>query len=144
MAFCLLAGWRDIADLLSAFVIFILVLFVAFYVTRFVGTYEKQKQLGKNVTVLETCRIGAGRYIQLIKVAERVLVIAVSRDRVVMLSEIPASELDFKEEGSPDKTSPFQSVLEKARKKLVIPKSEVWVSRKNNNRGDSEKGKNGS
>ena len=140
MAFCLLAGWRDVADLLSALVIFVLVLFVAFYVTRFVGIYEKGKQQGKNVTVLETCRIGTGRYIQLVQVAERVLVLAVSRDRVVMLSEIPVSELNLKEEDRSGVASHFQGILEKARKKLSTASLAAKESGKTDNREDSEKG----
>lgn len=45
------------AQLLTLLIIFIFVLAVTYYVTRFVGNYQKNKLSGSNINILETMRI---------------------------------------------------------------------------------------
>ena len=45
------------AQLLTLLIIFIFVLAVTYYVTRFVGNYQKNKLSVSNINILETMRI---------------------------------------------------------------------------------------
>lgn len=51
------------AQLLTLLIIFIFVLAVTYYVTRFVGNYQKNKLSGSNINILETMRIANNKYI---------------------------------------------------------------------------------
>lgn len=55
------------AQLLTLLIIFIFVLAVTYYVTRFVGNYQKNKLSGSNINILETMRIANNKYIQIVK-----------------------------------------------------------------------------
>ena len=50
------------AQLLTLLIIFIFVLAVTYYVTRFVGNYQKNKLSGSNINILETMRIANNKY----------------------------------------------------------------------------------
>ncbi len=102
MADCMLAGWEDISQLLTVIAIFLFVLFITYFTTRFVGSYEKQKLRGRNIEVIDTCRISPSKYIQVIKIGEKYVAIGVSKDQISYLTEIdpeglvPAQDTDLK------------------------------------------------
>ena len=98
---------------ITVLLIFIFVLAVTLFTTRFVGNFQKEKSKGSNITVVETERISQNKYIQLVKIADRYFAIAVCKDTVTNLGEIPADSLVF-----PDETAAkpsFREFLSKAR-----------------------------
>ena len=88
------------AQLLTLLIIFIFVLAVTYYVTRFVGNYQKNKLSGSNINILETMRIANNKYIQIVKIGSRVFAIAVAKDTVSYLCELDEDELIYKESSS--------------------------------------------
>lgn len=107
------------AQLLTLLIIFIFVLAVTYYVTRFVGNYQKNKLSGSNINILETMRIANNKYIQIVKIGSRVFAIAVAKDTVSYLCELDEDELIYKESSS-DKmlinNDNFKEILEKFKK----------------------------
>ena len=79
------------AQLLTLLIIFIFVLAVTYYVTRFVGNYQKNKLSGSNINILETMRIANNKYIQIVKIGSRVFAIAVAKDTVSYLCKESSS-----------------------------------------------------
>lgn len=112
------------AQLLTLLIIFIFVLAVTYYVTRFVGNYQKNKLSGSNINILETMRIANNKYIQIVKIGSRVFAIAVAKDTVSYLCELDEDELIYKESSSGKmliNNDNFKEILEKFKK--VKPES---------------------
>ena len=107
------------AQLLTLFIIFILVLAITYYVTRFVGNYQKNKMSGSNINILETMRISNTKYIQVVKIGSKVFAIAVAKDTVTYLCELNEDELVYNESSSGKmlmNSESFQDILEKFKK----------------------------
>lgn len=107
------------AQLLTLLIIFIFVLAVTYYVTRFVGNYHKNKLSGSNINILETMRIANNKYIQIVKIGSRVFAIAVAKDTVSYLCELDEDELIYKESSSGKmliNNDNFKEILEKFKK----------------------------
>ena len=107
------------AQLLTLLIIFIFVLAVTYYVSRFVGNYQKNKLSGSNINILETMRIANNKYIQIVKIGSRVFAIAVAKDTVSYLCELDEDELIYKESSSGKmliNNDNFKEILEKFKK----------------------------
>lgn len=107
------------AQLLTLLIIFIFVLAVTYYVTRFVGNYQKNKLSGSNINILETMHIANNKYIQIVKIGSRVFAIAVAKDTVSYLCELDEDELIYKESSSGKmliNNDNFKEILEKFKK----------------------------
>lgn len=107
------------AQLITLLIIFIFVLAVTYYVTRFVGNYQKNKLSGSNINILETMRIANNKYIQIVKIGSRVFAIAVAKDTVSYLCELDEDELIYKESSSGKmliNNDDFKEILEKFKK----------------------------
>ena len=107
------------AQLLTLLIIFIFVLAVTYYVTRFVGNYQKNKLSGSNINILENMRIANNKYIQIVKIGSRVFAIAVAKDTVSYLCELDEDELIYKESSSGKmliNNDNFKEILEKFKK----------------------------
>ena len=107
------------AQLITLLIILIFVLAVTYYVTRFVGNYQKNKLSGSNINILETMRIANNKYIQIVKIGSRVFAIAVAKDTVSYLCELDEDELIYKESSSGKmliNNDNFKEILEKFKK----------------------------
>lgn len=85
------------AQLISVLVIFVFVLGITAWSTKWIANYQKQQNAGSNIEIMETTRIANNKYLQLIRVGDTYKVIAVCRDTVTMLGEVPKEQLHFEE-----------------------------------------------
>lgn len=117
MEFCLLTGVGGIAELFSALLIFAFVLLVTYLTTRFVGTYEKQKMTGRNLTVVESVRLSGGKSIDLVKAGDKYILLGESKDSVSFLCELDEESITIPpetESGTVIQKPDFRKFLEKA------------------------------
>ncbi|MBD5550744.1 MAG: flagellar biosynthetic protein FliO [Lachnospiraceae bacterium] len=105
-----------IAQFITVLVLFVAVLWVTWAVTKWMGGYQKGKWAGGNIEMLESFRIASDKYVQIIRVADKYLAIAVSKDTVTVLSELEESKLVRRDDADSAKIS-FQKILEKVREK---------------------------
>lgn len=113
MSILLTAG--NFAQFISVLIIFVVVLGVTAWATKWVANYQKQQGSNSNIEVIETTRIAGNKYLQLVRVGEKYMAIAVCKDMVTMLGEIPAEQIKF-QDISQNGTS-FRELLEKTIKK---------------------------
>lgn len=99
------------AQFITVLLIFVVVLAVTAWTTRWVANYQKQQNANGNIQVIETTRIANNKYIQIIRAGEKYLVIAVCKDTVTMLGEIPAEQM---KEGDFPQGISFRQLLDKA------------------------------
>lgn len=103
------------AQFITVLILFALVLAVTAITTRWLAGYQKQQNLNGNIEVIEAQRISQGKYLQIIRIGEKYLAVAVCKDTVTMLTEIPKEQLTLKENGEAAMTG-FSDLLEKVKK----------------------------
>lgn len=106
-------GWENILRLISAIVVFILVLAVTYFVTRWIGKYQQGISGSRNITVLETFKVTQNKYLQVVKVGEVYMVIAICKDSITMLTRLDETELGEIPTSLEGKTDNFAEVLER-------------------------------
>lgn len=89
----LLSGASGYAQFIAVLVIFVLVLGVTALTTKWISGYQRQQNANSNIEVIETSRLTNNKYLQIIRIGETYMVIAVCKDTVTMLGEIPVEQL---------------------------------------------------
>lgn len=120
MTVVLTAGLKagSIAQLITVLLIFVFVLFITAYITKLVGGYQKMQGRNRNLEVIETLRITNTKYVQIVRAANKYIVIGVGKNEISMLTELDADELvDFTADVSSNKES-FADIILKAKNKI--------------------------
>lgn len=110
---------ESIGQLFSVLAIFIIVLLVTYFVTRWIAGYQQSQMQTRNLKVIETLRLANNKYIQIIEAGDVYLVIALSRDHVEKLAELTKDQLkEISASGAAGKDSigeSFQEILGKVK-----------------------------
>lgn len=119
----ILSGLASVFRLIGVLLVFLFVLAVTYATTKWIAHYQQGIAANRNIQVIETFRITNNKFIQIIQVGERYLVISVCKDTINILTEITEDELVWKpsneEEGDRSGiNSNFQEILENLKKKL--------------------------
>lgn len=115
------SSMRSFFQLIGVLLVFIFVLALTYFCTRWIAKYQKGISFGKNIHVIETFRLTNNKFIQIIEVGEKCLVISVCKDTVTMLCEIDKEELSWVPEESgqtPAMNESFQELLQKIKDKV--------------------------
>lgn len=108
---------ESLAQLITLIFIFILVLAITYFSTRWVGGIQKEKMLGSNVKILETMRISNSKYIQIVKIGNQCFAIAVCKDTVTYLCEVHEDELLYNDSSAGGfHVDSFKAILDKYKK----------------------------
>ena len=83
-------GW---AQLITVLLIFVAVLALTAYTTKYIAKVQRQTGMSGNLEVLETIRISGTKYIQLVRIGDTYVAMAVCKDTVTKLCEIPKEQL---------------------------------------------------
>lgn len=114
--FMLLTGVNGIAQLITVAVLFILVLALTYFTTRFVGRYQKGQLSGNNIQVIDMLRLSQNKLVQIVRVGEKYFAVVVCKDTVTLLGEIDGDKLVIKEQGTASNME-FENLLKRFRKK---------------------------
>lgn len=95
----ILTGTDGYAQLIAVLVVFVVVLAIAAVVTKYIARYQKAQGTGSNIEVLETVQIAPGKYIQLVRLGKTYAAIAVCKDTVTMLCQIPEEQIYKRDAG---------------------------------------------
>lgn len=88
-------------QLITVLLIFVAVLALTAFTTKYIANIQKQTGMSGNLEVLETIRISNSKYIQLVRIGETYVAMAVCKDTVTKLCEISAEQLkEISSEGS--------------------------------------------
>jgi len=108
------SGMDSIFQLITVIFIFVFVLAITYFTTRWIVNYQKGLNLNQNIDLLETYKITVNKFLQIVKVGNKYILIAVCKDTITMLTEIPEDEIKHFEK-SEVKTLNFKEILEKAK-----------------------------
>ena len=129
----LTGGAGSYAQFITVLLIFVIVLGITALTTKWIANYQKQQSINENVQVIETTRIANNKYIQIIKIGGKYVAIAVCKDTITMLGEIPEEQL---KEEKPVQNFSFKEFLEKA---SLIKKEEAIQEEPKENQSHDEK-----
>ena len=87
------------AQFITVLILFVLVLGVTAVVTKWLAGYQKQQGVSGNIQVIETSRIANNKYIQIVRVGDIYMVIAVCKDTVTLLGQISEESLKLANTG---------------------------------------------
>lgn len=118
----ILTGFSDRAESVTQFLtvllVFLVVLALTYFTTRFVGNYSKIKSFNKNFEVVETLRITNGKYLQIVKVGSKYVCIGIGKDSITSICELSPDEVITTEQDSVSPIVSFKSVMDKARERI--------------------------
>lgn len=103
---------KGIGELIVLLLIFIGILFLAYWSSKIAARFQSGSMKNRNMTVVETMRVQNNKFIQIIKIADKFIVIGIGKDEIHFLTELDGSQL-IEEADNPDslKHSGFQDVL---------------------------------
>lgn len=114
------AAGESVFQLIFALFVFIGVLALTGFVTKWIAGYQKTRGLNKNLEIIEAIRVSNNKYVQIIRAGEdKYFVIAVGKDEITPLGELSSSELREIEpvDSTPQIPMDFKSILDKLSKK---------------------------
>lgn len=100
-------------QLITVLIIFVVVLGVTAVTTKYVAEYQKKTGVNANIEILETVKVSATKYIQLVRIGDTYVAMAVCKDTVTKLCEIPKEQLKL-EGPEGNKTFSFKEMLNSA------------------------------
>ncbi len=107
-------GINSFAQFLTVLLIFVGVLALTYFTTRWVASYQKGKMMSGNIQVLETFKITQNKYIQIVRIGEHYYAIAIGKDDITMLGELKEEEIHIQEDTGMPKMD-FKQLLENAK-----------------------------
>ena len=85
---------NSVIELITVLVIFLFVLALTYYVTRWIAGYQKTKAAHGNLVVIEAIRVSNNQYIQVVRAGtEKYLVVGISKDEMTLLATLTKEEL---------------------------------------------------
>lgn len=110
-------GISSFAQFVTVILIFLLVLALCYFTTRWVAGYQKGKMLSGNINVLETFRVANNKFIQIVKIGDKCFAVCYNKDSVVLLGEINEDSLEFSEVSGeiPTPVADFKTILNKVK-----------------------------
>ena len=110
-------GVDSVVQLITVLFIFVAVLFITLYVTKWVAGFQKHQMIGRNMKVIETMRLTPTQFVQIVKVGKQYLAIAVSKEQVTLLAQLDEDELADIEDETVE--TDFSKVFERFKKSFV-------------------------
>lgn len=124
MRFLLLSNsLESFFELVSVLLVFVFVLVITYFATRWMGNYEKARMKSKNLQIIETIPAGSNKMISLIKAGTVYLVVSVGKDEIhplATLTEEQLTDFSFMMETSNTETGTesFQEILGQLKEKM--------------------------
>lgn len=113
------SSFESFIQLLGALLIFVVVLAVTYFTTKWIGSYQQITMRNKNLRVVESVKVGTNKFICLVKTGTVYLVVSVGKDEVTMLTQLTEEQLsevpDFHSIAENETGDSFREVLEKVK-----------------------------
>ena len=110
---------ESFTQFLTVILIFLLVLGLTYLTTRFVGNYQKIRNVSRNFEVIETLRITNGKYLQIVRVGEKYVVIGIGKDSITKVCDLSPDDIKpIPEETLTQSSEMFKAILDKAKERI--------------------------
>jgi len=110
------SGFQGVLKFIAILFIFIIVLLITHYTTKWIGGIQKKQSMGKNISSVEIFKLTNNKYVQILKIGKEYVAVAVAKDNVTYLGKVNEEDLDLSKETVGEGQS-FGSVLDFIKKK---------------------------
>lgn len=107
---------NSIYELIGLVFVLVLILVAAYYTSKFVGRMTMGQFKNSNFKVIDTYRISPNKFLQIVKIANKYVVISVGKDTINYITELDESEVLIKDVYAKEDIN-FKQILEKLRNK---------------------------
>lgn len=101
----------DYVQSIGIVVLFFVILFGAYYAMRYLSKVQFKKVSDGNMSIVEVLSIGQQKTLQLIRVGNKYMVIAVAKEHVTFVRDIDETDLSIREEA--EGVIPFSHFIKK-------------------------------
>ena len=108
---------ESFTQFLTVILVFVLVLAITYLTTRFVGNYQKARSVNRNFEVIETYRITNGKYLQIVKIGEKYVVIGIVKDSITTICELSPDDIRPVTQAVQPSLA-FKTILDKAKERI--------------------------
>lgn len=110
----------NIGQLLGLVLLLVIILFAAYYTSKFIGKMKLGQLKNTNFDVIDTYRISQGKLLQIVKIGKKYVVISIGKENVNYITELEEGDLVFKEthpDGKPVQKQRFRQIIDSIRNK---------------------------
>ena len=109
----LASAGESIFELIVVLVIFVGILFLTYYTTKWIAGYQKGRMVNQNLELIETLKITNNKYVQIIRAGkDKYLVIGVGKDEISRLGELTEDEVKLLSEDASERKDTFHDILD--------------------------------
>ena len=120
----ILSSLDSFVQLITVLVIFIFVLIITYFTTRWMAGIQKGRSFNKNLRIIETISAGNNKMISIVQAGEKYLVVSIGKDEVHYLTELKQEELKdlsfMNPDNQNDKQDPFAEIYGRLKEKYDI------------------------
>ena len=117
----ILSSLDSFVQLITVLVIFIFVLIITYFTTRWMAGIHKGRSYNKNLRIIETISAGNNKMISIVQAGEKYLVVSIGKDEVHYLTELKQEELKdlsfMNPDNQNDKQDPFAEIFGRLKEK---------------------------
>ena len=117
----ILSSLDSFVQLITVLVIFIFVLIITYFTTRWMAGIQKGRSFNKNLRIIETISAGNNKMISIVQAGEKYLVVSIGKDEVHYLTELKQEELKdlsfMNPDNQYDKQDPFAEIFGRLKEK---------------------------
>lgn len=112
---------KSVLRLITLIILFIIVLAVTYYVTRWVGGYQKEKYSKGNIQIIEARQLGQNKFIYVAKIGSDYFALSSGKENFSVIGKLDPEGLSLPEDNvkENDQTGiikePFKDILNKVK-----------------------------
>lgn len=122
MLLALSEGVSSFVELFTVLLVFVFVLAITYATTKWIGNYQKGKINCRNIQVIETYKVTTNKYIQILRIGNKYLAVAIGKDEMSMLMELDENDIMLDTQEESVKPVDFREIMEKCRARLTKDK----------------------
>jgi flagellar protein FliO/FliZ len=105
-------SYGSLGQLIGLVALLIVILVAAYYTSRLIGGIKLGQMKKSNFQVIDSYRVTPNKALQLVKIGNKYIVIAIGKDDIHYITELEENEVTFRESQPGEKQS-FKQILEK-------------------------------
>ncbi len=117
------SGMSSILSVISLILIFIFIVALAYFTTRFIAKYQNNSMNSRsNIRVIESFRMGSNKFVAIIEVSNNFYVIGVGKEEITLIDKLDSESVsDIKNAQMKDlgKKIDFKEILSQIKNKSV-------------------------
>lgn len=101
---------ENVFSLIVYLAIFVGILLLTYYITRWIAGNQKLQASGKNFEVIETTKVSNGKYLQIVRIGkEDYFIISIGKDEIHLIGKLSKEQVIFT--GSDTKGTGFKDIF---------------------------------